>query len=70
MANRTCNRIRTSDLYKYVQLVKYGDKEVWRAEIQKYKFVKTANSEKEAAIQVDLKLIEMKESPINCLKRR
>lgn len=58
--------------YKYVYLVTFNGVDMWRAELQKYKWQKVFDfdKEKEAAKAVDLKLIEMKQSPINILVRR
>jgi hypothetical protein len=62
-------RIRKSDKYKYVALYKTKDgKERWKAQILGYGYF--YNTEKEAAKQVDLKLIEKGKKPVNILVRK
>lgn len=56
--------------YKYVSKRTKGDVSFWRASLQKYNWAKHFKTEREAALGVDLFLINLKLEPINILKRR
>ena len=72
----TKKRIRKSDKYKYVYLYELRDKrkpvEKWYAMTDKLHFdFKSSfhDTEREAALAVDRKLIELNKEPVNILKR-
>lgn len=65
---RNHKRIKKSESYKYVSMVE-GERGriLWRCE---YKCTITYDTEREAAIAVDKKLISEGKDPINILKRK
>lgn len=56
--------------YKYVSVVTYDNVLTYRAAIPKYKWMKCFAKAKDAALAVDLKLIEKGKSPVNVLKKK
>ena len=72
MANiNSMKRKGKSKNFKYVYWVEFSGIDMWRAELHKYKWQKVFafDKERDAAKEVDLKLIENGESPINILVR-
>jgi len=63
-------RIKKSK-YKYVNLVAMGKGvEKWEAQIPYLCWTKFCDTEKDAGLAVDKKLIEIKKEPVNVLVRR
>lgn len=67
MAKIPYKYIGVSELYKYVYLYKYENNIKWRCHV--LKFSKFYDTEKEAAICVDMQLIKIGKNPVNVLKK-
>lgn len=63
-------KIRKSDLYKYVELHRFGKKEMWKGAASKTRNGKCFDTEREAAIYVDKQLLEQGKEPVNILVRK
>lgn len=59
-----------SDKYKYVFNISIKKYNYWFAKIPQFNYSKSFKTEREAAIAVDKKFIEMGLFPINILKRK
>lgn len=67
MAKIPYKYIGVSELYKYVYLYKYENNIKWRCHV--LKFSKFYDTEKEAAICVDMQFIQIGKNPVNVLKK-
>lgn len=61
--------ISKSSKYKCVYISEVNGERVYQAALTKYRWSKYCETEREAALAVDLKRIENGEEPINILKR-
>ncbi len=62
--------IRKSDKYKYVTLIMYNGVEKWQSSLGKWGGGKVFNSEREAALNADKRLLEKGKKPVNILVRK
>ena len=63
-------KIRKSDKYKYVHLILYNGVEKWQSALGAFGGSKVFDTEREAALNADKRLLEKGKEPVNILIRK